>query len=52
MVYIPPTLPLTERITIARRGLKAARLSGDCAAELGYETLLNRLIDRYLDGER
>lgn len=52
MVYIPPTLPLTERITIALRGLKAARTSGDPTAEFGFTTLMDRLLDRYIDGER
>ena len=52
MVYIPPTLPLTDRIVIAWRGLKAARLSGDPTAEFGYEQLLNRLLDNYSRGER
>jgi len=52
MVYIPPTLPLTERITIAWRGLKAARISGDPTAEFGFSQLLDRLLDRYIDGER
>ncbi len=52
MVYIPPTLPLTDRIVIAWRGLKAARLSGDCTAEFGYSQLLDRLLDRFIEGER
>lgn len=52
MVYIPPTLPLTDRISIAWRGLKAARLSGDGIAELGFTDLLDRLLDRFIDGER
>ena len=52
MVYIPPTLPLTDRITIAWRGLKAARLTGDATAEMGYANLLDRLLDLYCAGER
>lgn len=52
MVYIPPTLPLSDRIAIAWRGLKAARLTGDTTAEWGYSQLMDRLLDRYLDGER
>lgn len=52
MVYIPPKPSLTDRITIAWRGLKAARLTGDTTSEWGYSQLLDRLLDRFIEGER
>jgi len=52
MAYIPPTKPLTERISIAYHGLKEARRVNDPSRELAWENLMNKLLDRYCAGER
>lgn len=54
MLSDPPTrpLPLTDRITIAWDQLRIARVEGDPNTELGWESVMNRLVDKYIGGER
>lgn len=48
----PSTPPLTDRIILALRLLRRARQDHDPAREIGWQSLLDSLIDRYANGER
>lgn len=45
-------LPLTDRIVIALDQLKIARSDGDPTREWAWTGMLDRLLDRYLEGVR
>lgn len=44
--------PLVDRISIAWGQLKAARASMDLTREITWESMMNRLLDRYSQGDR
>ncbi|WP_172442085.1 hypothetical protein [Mycobacterium heckeshornense] len=44
--------PLTEQITDALAQLRAARQQGDPAREFAWQSMLDRLLDRYSQGYR
>lgn len=43
---------IVERITIAHQQLKSARRQDEPERELAWDELLDRLLQRYSDGER
>jgi len=45
-------LPLTDRIVIALDQLRIARRDGDPTREWAWGVLLDRLLDRYIEGVR
>ena len=45
-------VPLTDRITIAFDQLRAARREGDPAREWSWLSMMDRLLDRYIAGDR
>lgn len=49
---MPGTIPLTVRITIALAHVRQARAEGDRAREWAWESMLNRMLDRYAEGHR
>jgi hypothetical protein len=49
---VADTAPLTDRIVIAWGQLQTARARNDLTREITWESMLNRLIDRYSRGDR
>lgn len=52
MAYIPPTQPLTERISIALKEVRQARARQDYSREWNWTRLMDNLLDRFIEGER
>ncbi|SRX93546.1 hypothetical protein MSP7336_01784 [Mycobacterium shimoidei] len=44
--------PLTEQITMALAQLRAARAQGEIEREFTWQSMLDRLLDRYAQGFR
>lgn len=44
--------PLTERIQTALAELRHARSAGDLSREITWQSMMDRLLDRYAAGQR